>query len=478
VDALCIVQDDESDWKEEAPKMGSIYENAYLTLAASAAKSTEQGLFAPLQHDKIVELPCNPHDPSEGSMYFAPEYIPFEEVANGSLNKRAWVLQERLLSRRIIHIAATRTYWECRQIYESEDRYPRNYVQDASDRGKRLASAVEKFVQQLRVGANAPVPAVEEYIDRSYEVSYELHEVWRDIVCQYSQCGLTFHTDKLPAILGIATRIHEVTKITYSAGHWFDGTIDAAALLLWCPAGKQMTRPEAKRAPSWSWAALDGAVHFLPSDLDISRLQEHDNDLKVLPFSSDERMVEGLPIQVLGSIKSVNRCGTAHQVVSGKLDHGPGPHAKFYHLGDTCYPDPDWHSLADNATDTDPFYSFQFVAEMHAQLYPNAEPLQYPSGVDYTYPTEEMHQPLPIPPGIGWVTFDCEDEEPEEFDLLYVCTRAFRGTRKRTASQYLALAIVSTNELADGPAYKRVGVAQVHEIDWFLDAEEQVLTLV
>jgi hypothetical protein len=134
-------------------------------------------------------------------------------------NKRAWVLQERLLSRRIIHLAASRTYWECRQKYESEDQYPCNQIQDASDRGKRLANTVAKYVQQLQIGATASVPALEEYIDRSYEVSYDLHEAWRDTVCRYSQCGLTFHTDKLPAILGIPTRIHEVTKFPYSAWH-------------------------------------------------------------------------------------------------------------------------------------------------------------------------------------------------------------------------------------------------------------------
>ena len=30
-----------------------------------------------------------------------------------SLNKRGWVLQERVLSRRIIHFTKKHTYWEC-----------------------------------------------------------------------------------------------------------------------------------------------------------------------------------------------------------------------------------------------------------------------------------------------------------------------------------------------------------------------------
>lgn len=150
----------------------------------------------------------------------------------------------------------------------------------------------------------------------------------------------------------------------------------------------------------------------------------------------------------------------------------------MHHLGGKCYPDYDWHNLADNANNEESVDSFQFAAELVAQLYLSEEPLKYPSHINYTYPTEDTHQQLPVPPGIGWVTFGCEDKEAEEFGLLYVCARAFRGTHKRTASQHLALANVSTIEGVGVPAYRRVGISQEHEIDWFLDAEEQFLTLV
>ncbi|KAI7777507.1 l-serine dehydratase [Diaporthe eres] len=41
IDALCIIQDDEDDWTEESARMGRIYQNAHLTIAAGSSNSVE-----------------------------------------------------------------------------------------------------------------------------------------------------------------------------------------------------------------------------------------------------------------------------------------------------------------------------------------------------------------------------------------------------------------------------------------------------
>ena len=46
IDSLCIIQDDEDDWRDEAAKMHEIYRNGYLTVAASKSKGPNGGLFA------------------------------------------------------------------------------------------------------------------------------------------------------------------------------------------------------------------------------------------------------------------------------------------------------------------------------------------------------------------------------------------------------------------------------------------------
>ncbi|KAF1950765.1 HET-domain-containing protein, partial [Byssothecium circinans] len=89
IDSLCIVQNDLLDWQTESAKMGSIYENSVLTIAASSATDATEG--------------CT---------------LDLEEIAT---QHRGWVLQEMILSRRILHFTKQQVYWQCRELAESED---------------------------------------------------------------------------------------------------------------------------------------------------------------------------------------------------------------------------------------------------------------------------------------------------------------------------------------------------------------------
>jgi hypothetical protein len=45
VDALCILQDSEDDWKHETALMSDVYQNSLLTIAALGATESNDGLF-------------------------------------------------------------------------------------------------------------------------------------------------------------------------------------------------------------------------------------------------------------------------------------------------------------------------------------------------------------------------------------------------------------------------------------------------
>lgn len=112
IDSLCILQNDIDDWEIEAGKMQAVFRNAYCTIAATSAEDSTQGFLErpPRTSDSWVRIPCSP-----GSGIFVTTFVDnFEEdVLGGYLNKRAWVLQERALSRRTIHFTDRQTYWEC-----------------------------------------------------------------------------------------------------------------------------------------------------------------------------------------------------------------------------------------------------------------------------------------------------------------------------------------------------------------------------
>lgn len=112
IDSLCILQGDKDDWESEAKKMGDVFRGAYCTIAATSSRDSTQGFLKRTDFSSIpwVRIPEQSRPP-----VFATTFINrFEEdVLYGPLNSRAWVFQERALSRRIIHFTDRQTYWEC-----------------------------------------------------------------------------------------------------------------------------------------------------------------------------------------------------------------------------------------------------------------------------------------------------------------------------------------------------------------------------
>ena len=121
IDALCIIQDDRLDWARESVKMGSVYENAHLTIAATDGHNGSYRLldntYDIFIDDYVVKLRCSSDDADMGLMYLRPTKAPPKKnqacIDKSPLNQRAWVTQERILSRRILHYTRGMIYWEC-----------------------------------------------------------------------------------------------------------------------------------------------------------------------------------------------------------------------------------------------------------------------------------------------------------------------------------------------------------------------------
>ena len=52
IDALCILQDQLSDWMKEAAQMASVYRNSLLTLSATSSPDVSAGIFNPAPAQK------------------------------------------------------------------------------------------------------------------------------------------------------------------------------------------------------------------------------------------------------------------------------------------------------------------------------------------------------------------------------------------------------------------------------------------
>ncbi|KAL7628332.1 hypothetical protein AAE478_002532 [Parahypoxylon ruwenzoriense] len=125
IDSLCIIQDSPSDWETEAAKMGDVYAGAFCTIAATGSPDGDGGCFQ--DRETVSFQPCEIGTSSREDIM--PEWIYIRRdslsdfrnsVDRAPLNTRGWVLQERLLSRRILHFGAEMIYWECSQRAASE----------------------------------------------------------------------------------------------------------------------------------------------------------------------------------------------------------------------------------------------------------------------------------------------------------------------------------------------------------------------
>jgi hypothetical protein len=95
-------------------------------------------------------------------------------------------LQERILAPRILHFAEDELFWECRTHSASESM------------PKGLSGNIDGGVDFKRR------PTGTAGSDNSSSYRLELQKSWHDIVKSYSKAKLTYSTDKLVAISGVA----------------------------------------------------------------------------------------------------------------------------------------------------------------------------------------------------------------------------------------------------------------------------------
>ncbi|KAL2874394.1 hypothetical protein SGCOL_010478 [Colletotrichum sp. CLE4] len=313
IDALCIIQGDVQDWAREAGRMCEVYSNATVTISVDHADGSGVGVFAPqafgVPPQRLDEL---------GDGVVRPVYVRDElkrkhnditvllrtteaEGAHGEpINKRAWTLQEAILSNRTLHYTTNELVWECNTSRSCACR--RDQPVELDEESVRCFRSPELF--------------------RALSSAERAYLQWRQVVQLFSERSISFDADRLSALSGMAKQFwlmhedvyggrredHRLNR--YIAGLW-EG--DFATQLLWTADDDYWRNPETVsrrpgkwRAPSWSWAAIEGPVMFHP-------MSHFKGDLEVLDVRVEPLMAEDIYGQV---------CEGAKIVVHGAIVHG------------------------------------------------------------------------------------------------------------------------------------------------------------
>jgi hypothetical protein len=112
--------------------------------------------------------------------------------------------------------------------------------------------------------------------DDAPKLYYTELDIWAQLVATYTSLSLSFESDRLPALSGLAQRMVEVKKSAYLAGLW---RRDLPCRLLWFAYDAERAsegyeyiyrlvgrRSSSYLAPTWSWASIESPICFERTD--------------------------------------------------------------------------------------------------------------------------------------------------------------------------------------------------------------------
>jgi len=320
IDSLCILQDSKEDWEIESKNMGRIYLYSEVNLSAMSSKGSTNGILrqnpAPELDPKPSYIQVFQNDP-DGPFVRLERQLDLEENLRSldlysPLSKRGWTLQESLLARRHICYGEKQLFWRCPEGFKSAD--------GLLEENKRGYHAPTKIYPQL-------LWAVREdlfFYNLTQPQKRPIFDQYYALIEAYSQRQLTFPADKLPALSGLAQRLHYHLEGIYLAGVW---SADFHRGLLWKVQIGNLTRVEPYRAPSWSWAVTDQPVSYnAPKLLSTSSVELKLLEVHVTPRNEKNRFGEIISavIVVRGNTMPLVRSSQVAESLSLSLQCGQG----------------------------------------------------------------------------------------------------------------------------------------------------------
>ncbi|KAK3374746.1 hypothetical protein B0H63DRAFT_418942 [Podospora didyma] len=280
VDALCIVQDDYEQKEAEISSMEETYRNSTLTIAAAidTAESPDMGLFHPR----------NPKEPRQ-NVYIG-------ERRDNVLDTRGWILQEQVLSSRLLTYSPTgEVRWTCNGV-EANCNHPSGHKEKSGNPNeKTLTSYLQREPRYRKMNKFLNGMGLPDKWENN------MHDLWMILVTDFTHRGLSVENDRLAALAGISSGLERLLGDELLAGHWrsqlanslawcvdpdmevglphrgaaifnrgttsrnsstFSGLGNIPSIMATEPESARTARPNTFRAPSWSWASVLGPVSY------------------------------------------------------------------------------------------------------------------------------------------------------------------------------------------------------------------------
>ncbi|KAF4958748.1 hypothetical protein FSARC_10939 [Fusarium sarcochroum] len=293
IDALCIIQDSEDDKIRDIATMKDIYASSALTMVAASSKEVSEGLLHDRHHSEdVIEIPFRGRLGLFGTMFVNELNAVTYDERSEPLAKRAWTMQEQILAHRTLTFSTHTMIWSCKagtKNFGDSLHFPYDLDMGYNDEDEKYGLNLNSLL----------TTESEARSNKDMTLS-----CWLRLVTAYSLRKASFENDKLNAVAGIASHPSFVSGLgpRYFAGIW---EYKLARQLTWytsdwhrtLPEGERFTfhRPTTYRAPSWSWASLEGGIiHF---DFDFNDEDEPEPEVicEVTDCSTETRFPDRNP---------------------------------------------------------------------------------------------------------------------------------------------------------------------------------------
>jgi len=314
IDSLCIIQEGDGgkDWMQEAPQMADVYSKCLLNISADWSGG-EHGLFfdresyfshkfeiefcltAPKQKKQRGRGQKQPRTASKAMYTYIPAYN-LEQVDDSPLAARGWVFQERILSPVILHFGRREVLWECCQRLASEslpsglEDIPLNDMRTLSQSAtlKRLDPEGDPHLGRLLTQAFRGSTLSDETVR---DTPYLL---WWFLISKYCHCALTFASDRLVAVSGVARYFKGIIKDQYVVGMWRKHLAIEMAWKVKSTSSMRNLNASKYPGPSFSWTSVECDFEPMNPVYDPSLLPY----VEVEPVEVLRRQAEG--VEVIG----------------------------------------------------------------------------------------------------------------------------------------------------------------------------------
>jgi len=232
--------------------MATIYQNSILTIAATKSKNGDGGCFISTPDLPGIDV-LHPHTQIPTGLFSRRQIIHWPQhsesqpkVDHWALSKRAWTVQEELLSPRVVYYGPEEVIWQCNTSCKCQC----GTIGDHEfDKILYNPDASNGFLDKSLYASFINKDPLSDLISR--ESLSSLDFLWHKIVVEYSSRQLTKEIDRLPALSGLSKQVQ-------AAGLALVAGVPPAYIhrwLMWRPSGVIAERRPAFIAPSWSWAS-------------------------------------------------------------------------------------------------------------------------------------------------------------------------------------------------------------------------------